>query len=162
MVASLSNNVTKPKILVMDEKRLDKETLKRYLALGLTQREIAEKWSVEGGRTISRSAVAMAIARYDLQDVNPHKKNADLIPWVVRSEHQMALDARRLRALGKRNRGEKVPKVESKGLDNWLAELDRMNAAIYYNPDTVEGFFWVERGPDGRIVRETLEDEQPA
>src|SRR6478752_7450426 len=45
----------------------DKAQLKKYLAAGLTQKQIVEQYEKDTGIKVSRSAIGMAISRYGLR-----------------------------------------------------------------------------------------------
>lgn len=126
----------------------DKTTLKNYLAKGLTQAQIVDAWASDSGNRVSRSAIAMAIARYNLNSNNPRTRHDDLLPWRVELEHRGLSDARNLRALGRRREGRPLPPVDEQRLDSWLEKLNEANAVVRYEPDTEEGFFWVPRLPE--------------
>ena len=123
----------------------DATTLRRYLKKGLTQAQIADAWEADSGVRVSRSAIAMAIARYGLETPRPRRRNTDLLPWVLKKEHQMATEARLLRMEGRRRRGEPLSKADLTWVSNWVEELRRDNAVITYLPNTKQGFHRVAR-----------------
>lgn len=132
----------------------DKGALRRYLAQGLTQSEIVERWQEESGIKVSRSAIGMAIERYGLESANPRKRHLDLIPWRVARIHNNKMDVQMLRAESRRRAGDKLPARTERILFNWLDRLEEANAVVYYNADTAEGFHWVHREEgDTDIVR---------
>lgn len=131
-----------------------KTELRRYVEKGLTQQQIADAWEKESGHRLSRSAIGMALARFDLQSARPRPRYEDTLPWVVVSEHRMAYDARMLRLEGRRRRGGKLSEKEKHLLTIWREALDQENAVVTYDAATAEGFFWTPRLPeDDDILR---------
>jgi hypothetical protein len=126
----------------------DKTKLKNYLAKGLTQAQIVEAWEKDSNIRVSRSAIGMAIKRYELVSSRPRPNYMDMIPWTVRGEHQMAWDARMLRLEARRRRGDELTDKEKRDLTHWRSRLDEADAVIVYEPDSDEGFFWVPRTKD--------------
>jgi len=132
----------------------DKTQLKNYLAKGLTQAQIVEAWERDSNIRISRSAIGMAIKRYDLASAHPRPNYMEMIPWTVRKDHQMHWDARMLRLEARRRRGEALTDKEKRDLTVWRSRLDEADAVVIYEQNTDEGFFWVSRlESDDDIVR---------
>lgn len=131
-----------------------KRELERYLGAGMTQQQIAEDWSEKTNQSVSRSAIGMAIARYGLSSHKPRPRYEDLLPWKVKAEHRIHADARLLRLEGRRREGKPISAQDLTWLNNWLQELDDANAVIVYDPDTEQGFWWMERtAEDDDIIR---------
>lgn len=122
-----------------------KGELKRYLNSGMTQAQIVEAWADDSGERVSRSAIAMAIARFGLKSAHQRPEYRDLLPWTVAEEHRHHIDARMLRLEGRRRAGGELSEGELRWLTNWKNELERVNAVVHYERDTDEGFFWVPR-----------------
>jgi len=132
----------------------NKTQLKNYLAKGLTQEQIVEAWERDSNIRVSRSAIGMAIKRYELASSRPRPNYMEMIPWTVRREHQMHWDARMLRLEARRRRGEALTDKEKRDLTQWRSRLDEADAVVVYEPDSNEGFFWVQRlSTDDDIVR---------
>ena len=132
----------------------NKTQLKNYLAKGLTQQQIVQAWEQESNIRVSRSAIAMAISRYGLASAKPRPSYREMIPWRVRWEHRMHWDVRMLRLEARRRRGEALADKEKRDLTVWRSRLDEANAVVIYEPDTDEGFFWVQRTPeDDDVIR---------
>lgn len=123
----------------------DKTTMRRYLAKGMTQQQIADAWLDETGEKVARSAIAMAIERYGLRSANPRPTYEELLPWTVAVEHRNHMDARMLRLEGRLRAGKSLNEQELRYLERWKEELAEANAVVYYDRDTSEGFFWVPR-----------------
>ncbi|HKN44284.1 MAG TPA: hypothetical protein VJW23_10190 [Propionibacteriaceae bacterium] len=132
----------------------DKTQLKNYLAKGLTQQQIVDAWEVDSNIRVSRSAIGMAIRRYDLASSRPRPNYMEMIPWRIRWDHRMAWDVRMLRLEARRRRGEALTDKEKRDLTQWRSRLDEANAVVIYERDTEEGFLWVGRTPeDDDIIR---------
>lgn len=138
-----------------------KTQMKRYLSKKLTQQQIADAWEEETGVKVSRSAIAMAIARYELKSPKPRPRYDEVLPWRVHQEHQNNINARMLRLEGRRLEGRKLTEKEQRWLNNWKANLQEAGAVVTYLPDDPafpEGFVWMKRLPgDGdSLVRVSL------
>lgn len=124
----------------------DKTQMRRYLEQGLTQQKIVEAWERDSGIRVSRSAIAMAIQRYDLKSAHERRRYEELIPWEVSSEHVRQPQARLLRFEGRRRAGLPLTHAEETWLTNWKQELEDANAVVFYSPET--GFQYTERLPE--------------
>lgn len=132
----------------------DKATLQDYLSRGLTQQQIVAEWERETNVRVSRSAIGMAIARYELVSANPRPRYDDMLPWEIRTEHSTHYFAKMLRLEARRRRGETLNEEQLGRLDSWLRTVDEKDAVIYYDPETIEGFWLLQREPDDEdIVR---------
>lgn len=130
-----------------------KTEMREYLRRGLTQKQIAE---IAG---CSRSAISMAIERYELKSARPRARYMDLLPWKVSNEHRMRAQARLLRLESRRRQGKAIGERDRVWLNNWLTWLDDQNAVVMYDPDTKPGFFYVPREEsDDDIVRRPPEE----
>lgn len=126
---------------------------------GLSQHEMVAAWEKESGVRISRSTIAMAMRRYDIEAHHPYTRNGELIPWKLAPQHRMASDARLLRLEGRRRRGEELKERDLRWLSGWLNRLREADAVVTYHPDTVEGFHWTPRKPDDTdIIRLPVEE----
>lgn len=136
----------------------DKAKLEKYVRQGLSQSQMVDEWESETGVRVSRAAIGMAMIRLGVDASTPAYRYEDLMPWHVRPEHRMAYDARMLRREARRRRGlpskAKDPEKDMRKLTAWLDRLQEANAVIMYNPDTVQGFWWVPRqSADDDIIR---------
>ena len=82
----------------------------------------------------------------------------DEIPWRVKIEHLKEYPARMLRLLGRRRSGQPLTQTEDQGLDSWLKKLDDDHAVVGYDPDSIYGFYCIEKddrtdGRDGIPIR---------
>ena len=123
----------------------DKTQMRRYLERKLTQQQIVDEWEKDSGIKVSRSAIGMAIKRYELESATPRPRFEDLLPWRVAEDHRMHYDARMLRLEGRRRRGLALTDEHKKMLTAWLLRVKESNVVVTYQPETHEGFRWVER-----------------
>ena len=124
----------------------DKEQLKKYLAKGLSQQEIADAWAKESGNRVTRNAISMAMTNFKLKPAHPRPRYDNLIPWRVKVEHSKAYDARMLRAaarIGAKKKSERMTDPEYSRYVSWLASLKDQNAVVGYTPSL--GFVWLPR-----------------
>ncbi|MEV8518017.1 hypothetical protein [Dactylosporangium sp. NPDC051484] len=79
-----------------------------------------------------------------------------VIPWEVLPEHRYKNAIQMLRRYGRRLAGEPIPDLDTRRLDGWLRSRREDNTVVHYEPDTDDGFFYVERrqGIDLGMVRE--------
>lgn len=61
----------------------DPHQMRQYVDQGLTQHQIVDAWLADSGIRVSRSAVAMALDRYDMVTVRAHR-----IPIARRVRHR--------------------------------------------------------------------------
>lgn len=131
----------------------------------MTQQAIADRWFEETGQHCSRTAVAMAIVRYNLKSAHPRPRYEKTLPWRVKTKHLKHYDARMLRLLGRREVGGKLSHEERKLLAAWLRDLDALGAVVAYYPQLDDGFRWVPREEadgDGYIRRPAVPDTRKA
>ncbi|MCW2843333.1 MAG: Pirin domain protein [Nocardioides sp.] len=132
----------------------DKTQMRRYLDQGMSQAKIVEAYEKDTGVRVSRSAIAMAIGRYELKSSRPRPRYMETLPWTVLPEHRDHTDARMLRLEGRRREGGSLTVKELRWLQTWLETLNARNAVVDYNPRTKQGFWWVPREEtDDDIVR---------
>lgn len=131
----------------------DPTQMRRYLEAGLSQSQIVEKYEEETGIRCSRSAIGMAIRRYDLDSAHPRARFKDLLPWALPLKHQMAWEARMLRLEGRRRHGLPMTDRETKNLTTWLTHLKENNAVVAYNPKSEQGFFLVPKREGEDLIR---------
>ncbi|WNV90325.1 hypothetical protein [Umezawaea sp. Da 62-37] len=81
-------------------------------------------------------------------------RDADLVPWKVKDEHQWSTPLTMLRLLARCRGDFALRDVDQTRLDNWLHELKLSNAVVHYDPDTEAGFFYVPREEgDSEFIR---------
>lgn len=135
--------------MTIDEGRvrvtIDAETLKRYVAEGLTTTQMAERFLEETGEKLTPSAFAVHMFRKGIKSARPRPRYTETLPWVVRAEHSNSHVANMLRTLGARDRGDEVPVDRLYRLERWLDRLDNEGTVIHYDPETKKGFWEVPR-----------------
>jgi len=120
----------------------DKTTLRRWKREGLTQQEMVDRHFAETGIQVSRASIAAAMVRYGLAGTKPRYYGT--IPWHVKGEHLTHYAVRMLRLLGRRKAGGDLNNLEALRLDSWLEMLDREHAVVGYDPDSEDGFYYID------------------
>lgn len=121
----------------------DKSWLERAVRRELTQQQMVDEWATESGHRMSRSAIAMAMARHEVESAHPRPRYEDMLPWRVKNEHRMDTDARLLRIHARICRGEEVTSDEVQWHAGWLSRLREAKAVVDYERNA--GFHWVDR-----------------
>lgn len=131
--------------VVMPAHRLlpDEAILRQWVNEGLSHQQIADRTYRETGNRVSRSSVSAAVSRMGLS--TPTNRYREELPWRVKTRHIRAYPARMLRLLGRRRSGQRLNEEEDKRLTAWLNLLDEENAVVAYDPDSEQGFFYVDR-----------------
>lgn len=115
---------------------------------------MVDAWEEESGVRVTRSAIAMAMSRNGVKASKPRPRYEDMLPWHVLDEHKYNSQARLLRLEGRRRKGGKLNERELQWLTTWKRELGVHNAVVIYDPDTEEGFHWVQRlASDDDLIR---------
>lgn len=83
-------------------------------------------------------------------------RNDELIPWEVRREHRWDYPIMMLRYEARRREGFELTDESRELVDGWLRGMERDGTVLHYEPDTEQGWFYVERRPgiDKDIIRE--------
>jgi hypothetical protein len=122
----------------------DKTTLERWQREGLTHAEMVARHEQETGIRVSRASISGAMVRYGLAENKPRYRNS--LPWRVRDEHGTHYAARMLRLYGRKQQTpDKLNIDESQRLRSWLDMLDREQAIVGYDPDSDEGFYYIDQ-----------------
>lgn len=141
----------------------DKTWLQRHARRGLTQQQMVEAWEEESGVQVSRSAIAMAMSRHGVEAAKPRPRYEDTLPWHVLDEHKYNSQARLLRLEGRRRQGRSLNSKELQWLTTWRRELEAHNAVVIYDPETEDGFHWVQRTEaDDDVIRRPQSSENQA
>lgn len=119
----------------------DRRTLERWRDEGYTQAEMVDLIQEEFGETVSRSAVANAMARYGLAEEKPRYE--DEVPWRINPVHATMHALRMLRLLGRRNQFDDLSDYDTRSLDRWLTELKELKLIVGYDPDDIQGFRYI-------------------
>jgi hypothetical protein len=133
-------------------KIVDEREVIRWFEEGQTYRWMCEeyqrKYNIETvpslwGNFRRRRGLARRIARDD-----------DMIPWAVKEEHRWAYPLALLRVEARRRAGFDVREADLDRLEPWLNDLTQRGLVVHYDPDTVEGFFYVPaRSTDTDLIR---------
>jgi hypothetical protein len=82
-------------------------------------------------------------------------RDDNLIPWAVNPEHRHKYPLMMLRSEARRRAGREMKPLDQIQLANWLKYISGLNAVVHYDPDTVEGFFYVPReASDEDLIRQ--------
>jgi len=117
---------------------------------GMTHNEIAAEVSRQAGVPVTRGAIASAFKRAGLAE--PLKKYPELVPWVLKHEHENDYVVQMLRLLARRRRGMKLSEIQDKRLDGFLRKLEREDIVVMYDPDSKDGFYAARRVPEDEDV----------
>ena len=129
------------------------QQLAKWREDGLTHQQIAERVYKETGYRVSRSTVSAALSRAGLTN---RVRYSEWLPWDrIATEHNGHYAAQMLRAGARMEAGEEVSESLQSRYENWRARLEAEDACIHYDPDTIDGFFYVRRRPgiDTGIIR---------
>lgn len=123
----------------------DKTTFERWLAEDPppTHQQMADRVFDQTGHRVTRAAISVALMSYGL--TTPKHRYEDTLPWRVAVEHGRAYPARCLRLLGKRRRNLPLTPQEETLLNNWLADLDRDELIVAYDPGDDQGFHYISK-----------------
>lgn len=118
------------------------DEMKKMLNRGMTQQQIATAWGEKNGYTPSRSAVGLAIKRYNLKSATPRPRYLDLVPDGVKNEHAWDYNARMLRLEGRRRSRKTLKPEERKKLAAWKRQLKEGGYVVMYDPHPAIGWYW--------------------
>lgn len=119
-----------------------KNVLERWLKQGYTQQDMADMTLAEFGDRVSRSAIGNALVRYGL--AGEGRRFEKEVPWPINASHATAYPLRMLRLLGRRNAGIDLSDHEERTLDAWLENLRTDRLIVAYDPDDLQGFFYID------------------
>lgn len=122
---------------------ISKDTIQRYIRMGLTQREMVDKFYEETGERRARSSFAVAASRKGV--TNPRSTPHYDLPWKNVPREHYCYEQRMLRALRSRERGKPNKDARDGTLDKWMEMMDSEQLVIMYEPTL--GFFRVPREP---------------
>lgn len=127
-----------------------KNQLARWLEAGLTHEEIVDKIEEETGQRVTRPAVSLAVKREGLDGIGRSRtiqRRKEEIPWRVQPRHLQRYPVRMLRLYARARSGGALNEGEASRLDSWLAKLHEEGLVVAYDPDSYEGFLYVDREP---------------
>jgi hypothetical protein len=129
-----------------------KDDLIRMVASGMSHQDIVDETFRRTGERVTRAAVSAALSRAGQEPLRPRYE--DLIPWKVKVKHGNHYALRMLRAEARSRQGIAIPEVEARRLESWKRILKVNKAVVHYDPDTEQGFFYVEpRAKDRDLIR---------
>lgn len=117
---------------------------------GMTQEQMRQRIYEDTGVLPGKSTVSAALSRAGLT----HKvRYDDFIPWKrIAVEHNQHYILNQLRVGARLARGMQVRPADKRRYEQWRADVDAKNASIHYDPDTVDGFFYVPRPEGGDLI----------
>ncbi|MFE7463117.1 hypothetical protein ACFU6R_03295 [Streptomyces sp. NPDC057499] len=131
----------------------DEKEVIRWFAAGWTYKEMSDEY--ERKYNIEMKPSAWGNFRYRKGLDRRIARDDELIPWAVKKEHRQLYPLAMLRVEGRKRAGLEVPQDKLRRLESWRQMLDEENAVVHYDPDTVDGFFYVPREEsDNDIIRE--------
>lgn len=135
----------------------------RWYNDGWTYQEMVDEYRRKYGIEMSVSGFSDFRARMGLK--RRLVRSQELIPWRVAEQHRHTYDLSMLRAEARRRAGRKLLNGDDRRLERWLGWMRDNDVVIHYDPDTVDGFFYVPRRPgvDVDIIRkpERVESRAP-
>ena len=72
-------------------------------------------------------------------------RDTELIPWEIKVEHRWKYPVAMLRLEARVRAGAKLTDDERGRLTSWKEMLEEENAVVHYDPETEDGFFYVQR-----------------
>lgn len=138
----------------MPAKLLPDSKVHRLLRQGLTPRQIADRLLAEDYIDVTPEAISMWRHRRGMTPMVT--RHPELIPWILKPQHQDLWPAQMLRLEGRRRAGEELSQRNAGSLQRWKARLEKLGAVVHYDPDTDQGFFNVARrvGVDHDLIRD--------
>lgn len=129
----------------------------RWLEEGRTYQWIVDEYQRKYDVATSISMWAALRRRHGIQ--TRIVRDDVLIPWAVRVEHRHAHAVSMLRAEARRRAGRTLTPAMEEMLDAWLSGLERDGVVVHYDPDTIEGWWYVPRrdGIDLDLIYEPAE-----
>ena len=120
----------------------DVQRLESLRQQGMSYKQIAEWVEEKTGQKVAPTSVGAALSRAGkTKQRNRYEKH---LPWVVHAEHVQHYAARMLRLLGRRDNGLPLSDLDIQRLDAWLRDLKDEHAVVVYEPDSPDGFYYVD------------------
>lgn len=134
----------------------DVSEVQRWYEAGWTYRAMQEEHERKYGVRVSLAGFSELRSRMGWE--RRAVWNTELLPWTVKEEHRPHYFAAQLRALGRSRANKPLSHDQDTRLNAFLADLEKANAVVHYDPDTEEGFFMVPRESfDTDIIRRPLD-----
>ena len=133
--------------MAQQKKLADFMELKRLMDAGMSNKQIADRYSV------TREAVRQAFAKHEIRNSPERTRHAKHLPWRVRSDHTDDMLAKRLRAYSKRQQNQPLAARDERLLDEWVSYMDGNNwtsvpLSVHYDRADADGFWLEPRSPE--------------
>lgn len=136
----------------------------RWYKQGKTYAWMVEQYKKKYNIDVSPSAIATWLTNPELGPGVERRQVRDpgLIPWEVKREHRYDHINNMLRYEARRRAGADIAPATLKRLESWLKKLEENNAVVHYDPNTEQGWWYVEREPgDDDIIRKPPHPTRP-
>lgn len=125
-----------------------------WITSGKTYQWMAETHLAKYNVQVSPAAFSNLRRRHGLP--GRQVRDEKLIPWKVNREHRYDWPIQMLRLEARRRAGKPLTENEQKDLQGWLNTMQQDGCVVHYQPDTEQGWFYVEPRPgiDNDLIRE--------
>lgn len=132
----------------------DETELLRWFREGRTYKWMVEEYDRKYNLHVGQSMFANFRRRRGLE--RRIVRDDELIPWKVDAKHRYAWPVNMLRLEARRRAGKPLTELEVANLEGWLRGLERDGVVVHYEPQTEQGWFYVEPRPgiDTDLIRE--------
>lgn len=137
----------------MPGKLLPDAKLEELTRSGKTDPEILVWLAENENITVTRQAISAWRKR---RGMNMRPASPQRMPWTLKPEHARQEPARAIRWYARREAQLPLAPRDAERLDRVIEHLNAVHGVFFYNPDTPQGWFIVERrdGVDKGIIRE--------
>lgn len=134
-------------------KIVDEGEVIRWYESGMTYAEMVEQYATKYNLEVSPSMFSNFRARRGL--TRRAARDDDLIPWHVERKHRWRYPLAMLRYEARRRAGMDIEPDRLEALEAWLAHLREEELVVHYDPETEDGFFYVDPRPgvDTDLIR---------
>lgn len=139
---------------------LPEHRVKKLTEQGKTPTEIAKILLEQDHLQVTPNSISMWRKRHGYPPLKLAGPKA-LLPWAIKSEHVTLHWAAMLRAEERLRDGRKLTELTEKRLKSFKQTLEENDAVVHYDPDTVQGWFFVPRrhGIDKDLIRDPKYDD---
>ena len=118
-----------------------------------TYRWMADRYLEKYSLQVSPSMFGNFRARMGLDVRIVHDE--ELIPWQVKEQHRWDYPIYMLRYVARLRAGKELPPKVMGRLNAWLRMIKQENVVVHYDPDTAEGWWYVQPRPgvDTDLIR---------
>lgn len=128
-----------------NSKMQDLEEFRRWHAEGQTYAWMVEEYKRKYNIETSVAMFTNFATRLGLPK-RSRKARISALPWVVKEEHNI-MELTMLRLVARQAEGMSIPVSAGPKLAAWKEFLTEKNWVVHYEPDTDEGFFYVDARP---------------